>query len=134
MHSTVIHVRWAELDPYNHVNHATYLSYLEHARISALESIGWGMDALADAGFQVVVAQAKVRFRAPTTAGETLRISTWVDEIRSASSHWGQRATRGPDLILEAEIRAAFTNLSGRPTRLPEGFRQALTALLPPPG
>lgn len=134
MHSTVIHVRWGELDPYNHVNHATYLSYLEHARISALESIGWGMDALADAGCHVVVAQANVRFRAPTTAGETLDISTWVEEIRSASSHWGQRVTRGPDLVLEAEIRAALTNLSGRPTRLPEGFRDALTALLPTPG
>ena len=46
MHETRLQVRWSELDPYGHVNHAVYLTYLEHARIAALESIGWGLAAI----------------------------------------------------------------------------------------
>ena len=40
VHETTIHVRWGELDPYRHVNHATYLSYLEHARVAAQKVTG----------------------------------------------------------------------------------------------
>ena len=70
MHETTIHVRWGELDPYNHVNHATYLSYLEHARVSALDHIGWGMERLAESRIQAVVVSANIRFLAASTAGD----------------------------------------------------------------
>ena len=46
-----IPVRWGELDPYNHLNHAVYFSYCEAARIAMLEQAGWGMGTLEDAGF-----------------------------------------------------------------------------------
>jgi acyl-CoA thioesterase FadM len=65
VHRTTIHVRWGELDAYQHVNHATYLSYLEHARVATLESVGWGMHALTAAGYQVVVVRIDIRFRRP---------------------------------------------------------------------
>ena len=132
MHDTRIHVRWGELDPYNHVNHSTYLSYLEHGRIDALDRIGWGMDKLASDGFQVVVARADVRFRKPATAGDDLIVRTWVIETRAASTVWGQRILRGDEIIVEAEITAAATTLAGRPTRIPAEFRDAMGTLLAP--
>ena len=49
-HPTRLQVRWSDLDPYGHVNHAAYLTFLEQARIAALEDIGWGMAAIAAAG------------------------------------------------------------------------------------
>lgn len=130
MHETRIHVRWGELDPYNHVNHSTYLSYLEHGRIDALDRIGWGMDKLAADGFQVVVVRADVRFRRPATAGDDLTVHTWVVETRAASTIWGQRIARGNETIVEAEITAAATTLEGRPTRIPPEFREAMADLL----
>lgn len=130
MHETPIHVRWGELDPYNHVNHSTYLSYLEHGRIDALDRIGWGMDKLAADGFQVVVVRADVRFRKPATAGDDLMVRTWVIETRAASTVWGQRILRGDETILEAEVTAAATTLEGRPTRIPAEFREAIAILL----
>jgi YbgC/YbaW family acyl-CoA thioester hydrolase len=131
MHRTPIHVRWGELDPYHHVNHATYLTYLEHARISALDSIGWGMDELRHRGYQVVVVEIEVRFRAPATAGDELVVETWLQELRGASSRWGQRVMRGGEVVLEASVRAATTTLDGHPVRTPEAFRSALAALTP---
>jgi YbgC/YbaW family acyl-CoA thioester hydrolase len=131
MHRTPIHVRWGELDPYHHVNHATYLTYLEHARISALDSIGWGMDELRRRDCQVVVVEIEVQFRAPATAGDELVVETWLHELRGASSRWGQRVMRGDEVVLEALVRAASTTLDGRPVRTPEEFRVALTHLAP---
>lgn len=129
MHRTEIRVRWNELDPYQHVNHATYLTYLEHARISALEAIGWGMDVLSRAGYQVVVVGIDVRFRRPATAGDDLAVETWVEEIRGASSRWIQRIVRDGEVILEARIRAAATSLEGRPIRAPAELNEALARL-----
>jgi thioesterase-3 len=134
MHRTEIHVRWSELDPYHHVNHAAYLTYLEHARISALEAIGWGMDVLDEAGFQVVVVGIEMKFRRPATAGDTLVVETRVEEIRAASSRWSQRILRAGDVVLEASIRAAATDHGGRPVRAPRELNEALTSLADPGG
>jgi len=130
MHSTTIHVRWGELDPYGHVNHATYLSYLEHARVAALESVGWGMETLAAAGYQVVVVRVDVRFRAPATAGDALTVASHIVDLGASRSVWKQVVTRGNEMIVEAEIHAAATNVDGRPVRAPAGLRQALSALV----
>ncbi|NIR36738.1 MAG: YbgC/FadM family acyl-CoA thioesterase [Actinobacteria bacterium] len=129
MHDTPIHVRWAELDPYGHVNHSTYLSYLEHGRIDTLDRIGWGMDRLSAAGFQVVVVRADIRFRRPATAGDDLIVTTGVIETRGASTVWGQRITRDEEVVVEATITTAATTLAGRPTRIPDDLREAIAAL-----
>lgn len=136
MHTTTIHVRWGELDPYHHVNHATYLSYLEHARIAALDSIGWGMEVIAAAGYQVVVVGIDIRFRRPATAGDTLTIDTSLKHLGASESTWSQVIRRGDEVLVEAEVRSAATNLEGRPVRAPEGLRTALqrfAAGTPPP-
>ena len=129
MHRTSIQVRWGELDPYNHVNHAVYSSYLEHARIAALATVESGMEALSASGYQTVVIRSDVRIRAPATAGDELVITTRVDEPAGARMVWRQRIDRGDDLIVEAEIHAALITETGRPTRIPQDLRQALTSL-----
>src|SRR4030042_56741 len=63
MHETRLRVRWSELDPYGHVNHAAYLTYLEHARIAALESIGWGMGEIERLGCRGGGVRGAPRFR-----------------------------------------------------------------------
>jgi len=130
VHRTTIHVRWAELDPYHHVNHATYLSYLEHARIAALDHIGSGMDVLADKGFQVVVVRVDIRFVTPATAGDELVITSGVVSIGASASTWRQVVDRGVDRVVEATIEAACTDLTGKPVRMPSGLRDGLEALL----
>jgi acyl-CoA thioester hydrolase len=131
MHETRLRVRWSELDPYGHVNHAAYLTYLEQARIDALESIGWGMGAIEQAGFRVVVVQADLRFRRAAVAGDDLIIASWIQELRPASSHWHQEIRRGGELVLEATITGACTDATGRPRRVPAAFQEALRRLVP---
>jgi acyl-CoA thioester hydrolase len=129
MHRTTIRVRWGELDPYNHVNHAVYSSYLEHARVEALAALDTGMESLAADGLQIVVVRSDVRFVAPATAGDELTVTTSVGEIRGATTTWIQHIDRGPTRIVEAEITAACIDRTGRPVRIPPDLRSALGGL-----
>lgn len=122
-------MRWGELDPYNHVNHAVYSSYLEHARVAALEHLDRGLDDLQGDGIQIVVVRSDVRFLASATAGDTLVISSRVAEVRGASMTWEQEIRRGDTTIVQATITAAAVNHSGRPTRIPADLRAALLGL-----
>ncbi len=121
-----IPVRWGELDPYNHLNHAVYFSYCEAARIAMLEQAGFGMAALEDAGFRIVVTETKAKFVRPATEGQVLTISTSLHEGRRASATWRQEMTHEGETVFEMLVTAAFTNLDGRPTRAPEGFLDAM--------
>lgn len=119
-----LRVRFHELDPYGHVNHGVYLNYFETARIDVLDHLGIGLEVLRDRGLHLVVVEAKLRFRAPATAGDVLRVETALTRLRPASSWWHQRLVRAePDgevtLVAEGEVRAATADRSGRPTATP---------------
>lgn len=132
MHESRLQVRWSELDPYGHVNHAAYLTYLEEARIAALESIGWGMGEIERLGLRVVVARADLRFYRSAAAGDELVITSAIEELRPASSRWRQEIRCRGALILEAGIVGACTDLGGRPRRVPAELQTALGRLAPP--
>lgn len=129
MHRTTIHVRWGELDPYNHVNHAVYSSYLEHARVETLDRVESSLELLASQGLQIVVVRSDVRFRAPATAGDELTITTRLAHVGAATTRWEQQIDRGDTRIVEASIEAACVNRSGRPVRIPPELRTALATL-----
>jgi acyl-CoA thioester hydrolase len=122
---TEIRVRFYELDPYNHVNHTAYLGYFETARVEALAAAGYGLDVMKEAGFQIVLVEFTGRFVKPATLHETLSITTEVVEIARSTSRWHQDMRRGEDLIATLDVRAAFTDLDGKPVRAPARFLEA---------
>ena len=132
-HSTQIVPRFGELDPYNHVNHAVYVSYFEAARCVALEDVGMALPDLSDENVQIVVTNLEVRFREPATARDTLRIETEVAELRRASTKWNQRIIREADdtVLVQAQLTAAVCDNAGKPRRPPPDFMSRLEALIP---
>ena len=116
-HITQHRVRFHELDPYDHVNHAMYVTYFEIGRVDALDEIGLGLDSLKKQGFQFVITKIEVRFRQAATAGEDLQISTAVSKFGRASTVWQQEIRRGDDLIATAEVTVAVTDAAGKPVR-----------------
>lgn len=125
MFTTEIRVRFYELDPYNHVNHTAYFGYFETARVEALAEAGFGLDVMKEAGFQIVLVEVTARFVKPATLHERLTITTEVVEIARSSSRWHQKMSRDEELIATLDVRAAFTDLAGRPVRAPAGFAEA---------
>jgi acyl-CoA thioester hydrolase len=122
VHTTSVKVRFYELDPYDHVNHTNYFSYFETARIEYLSEMGWGLDVLKENGWQFVVVEIRARFLAAARYGEELTIHTWVEEVGRVRSTWHQVMLRGDERVCEIEVSAAFTDLAGRPRRIPAEF------------
>ncbi len=128
--TTTVKVRFYELDPYNHVNHAAYIQYFEVARVELLESLGLGLAKLAELGFQLVVTDLNIRYVASAGSGDELTIDTDVAELRRVSSRWRQVMRRGDDVMATQEIGVATLGPDGRPCLLPAALSEALAPLL----
>jgi YbgC/YbaW family acyl-CoA thioester hydrolase len=128
-HRTEHRVRFHELDPYDHVNHAMYVTYFEIGRVDALDAVDLGLGQLKERGFQFVVTRLDVRFRKAATAGDVVVISTGVSEFGRASTVWSQEIHRGGERIASATVTAAVTDGSGRPTRPPTWIFERLESL-----
>ncbi|MGH8957815.1 MAG: acyl-CoA thioesterase [Acidimicrobiia bacterium] len=128
-HRFAIRPRFYELDPYNHVNHTAYLQYFEAARVEALAAVGFGLDVMQEAGFQIVLVELTARFFAPATLHEDLVIETRVTDVSRASSRWAQEIRRQDHLVASLDVRAAFTNREGKLGRPPPGFAEAMKAI-----
>ena len=118
-------VRFSDLDPYGHVNHARYLAYFESARIELLDRIGYGMLDMQANGYQIVLVELVARYHAPAGLHDKLSIETRVGDMKRATTTWHQRALRDEDVVASLDVKAAFTRLDGRPSRAPEGFVEA---------
>jgi acyl-CoA thioester hydrolase len=126
VHTTSLRVRFYELDPYDHVNHTNYFSYFETGRIEFLADMGWGLDVLKQRGWQLVVVEIEARFLAAARYGEELTIHTWVEDVGRVKSTWRQTMFRGDEEVARLKVTAAFTDLDGRPRRLPAEFAQRI--------
>lgn len=133
-HLSSLAVRFAELDPYGHVNHATYATYFEVGRSEALEAIGLPLHELAEQGYQFVVTELAIRFRRAAGAGDRLTVETAVSDVGRASTRWSQRLLRGSELVATAELRVGVTDRSGRPSRPPAWLLGRLDPLRPAGG
>lgn len=129
-HHTSITVRFADLDPWGHVNHARYLSYFESARIELLDDIGFGIMDMATTGRQIVLVELTAKYLAASNLHDSLDVTTRVASIQRATSHWHQEAHCDSAPVATIDIRCAFTDRAGRPSRPPEGFVEAVAAYL----
>lgn len=134
-HVTTIKVRFNELDPYGHVNHAQYISYFEHGRTEALEAVGLGLDDMAERGIQIVVMDLSASYKAAAVAGDVLTVETKVTEARRASTIWSQRITRvgddgAPQLVATITIRGGITGTTGKPIRPPAWLFEQMAPLI----
>jgi acyl-CoA thioester hydrolase len=124
-----VQVRFYELDPYDHVNHAVYFSYFETARIEALSSVGYDLTRLKEEGFHLVVTDVRARFHRPAVYGETLEITSRLIESKRVTSRWGQVAAVEGEVVATLELTGAITDAEGRPRRAPAGFLESIEPL-----
>ncbi|MFN4292629.1 MAG: acyl-CoA thioesterase [Thermoflexales bacterium] len=122
-----LQVRFRDLDAYNHVNNAVYLTYFEEARIAFITAIG--MRGLFSPERSTVIARAEIDYRAPAQLGDRLDIAVSVGEIRNTSYELHYRITRQADGALIATgktVQVCFNFVLNAPTRLPEAWRALL--------
>jgi YbgC/YbaW family acyl-CoA thioester hydrolase len=69
-------VEWMDLDSYEHVNNAIYVSYAEEAAALDFSARGWTPAKLTEAGLGVVTKRVHIEYLSLAVWGETLNVST----------------------------------------------------------
>lgn len=129
-HHFALTVYFEDTDTAGVVYYANYLKYMERARSDMLRAAGIDQRAAIDDGIGVyAVAEANIRYLRPAKLGDDLRIVSTLAHVRAASVHIHQTVMRGPEIIAEARIAAAFLNPDGRPMRQPRDWVERFNAI-----
>ena len=129
-HHFALRVYFEDTDVAGIVYHANYLKFIERARSDMLRAAGIDQRAAIESGEGVyVVAEARIKYRAPAKLDDNLLVLSEGETVRAASCTIQQRVMRGPRLLAEAEITAAFL-CDGRPKRQPRAWVEIFKRLL----
>ncbi len=82
IHITPIEIRFADIDAFNHVNNANYLSYIEHARMNFVDDIIGKVDWV-KRGF--ILARAEINFVQPIKLHDQIIVETQCSRIGNKS-------------------------------------------------
>ena len=82
-HKTEIKVRFSDLDAMQHVNNATYLSYLEEARIKYFNDLFNLKDGNLD--YEAVIARIEIDYLFPIVLGDEIEVYTRISNLGNKS-------------------------------------------------
>ena len=82
-------VRFAETDAMGIVHHASYIVYMEEARIHYARAHNADYAELIAQGYYLTVAEVRARYAAPARYGQFLLARCWIDEAKSRSVTFG---------------------------------------------
>ena len=128
-HHFALRVYFEDTDVAGVVYYANYLKYMERARSDMLRASGIDQRAAIESGEGVyVVAEAHIKYRASAKLDDDLVVLSEVREVRAASCVIHQRVMRGPEMLADATITAAFL-AEGRPKRQPRAWIETFQRL-----
>jgi acyl-CoA thioester hydrolase len=134
-HRLTVAVRFADTDAMGHVNNATYLTYVEAARIAWWTGItGEPLERLDGRRDGLILAEAELAFRSPVVFGETVTVETRATRIGRTSLGLEHRLTASPadrDARVVAICRSVLVRydyVEAAPTPWPPHFVDAIEA------
>lgn len=124
-----IEVRYGDLDPQGHVNNASYLTYLEQARIAYIRQLGlWPSDSFLDIG--IILADAKLTFRSPILFGQPVQVGVRVTRLGNKSLAMDYRledGQTGQELATGSTVLVAYNYRSGQTIPIPPKWRETIS-------
>ena len=123
-------MRFAETDLMGIVHHASYLAYMEVARIEWLRRRGVTYAVWAEQGIHLPVVDLAIRYRAPARFDDEIDVETTLSEVRAATLRFDYRIVRIADGTLCADGTTRLACIDGNLSlrRLTEEMVQALAA------
>lgn len=123
LHTAHIAVRWSDLDAFNHVNNATYLTYLEEARLQWLDALDgeW-----INEGAAPVLAASQLNYRRPIEWPARVQVELGVERLGTSSLTLWHRIldADGERLHCDGHVVTVWIDpRSGRPVPLPDAVR-----------
>lgn len=126
----LIEVRYGDLDPQAHVNNASFLTYMEQARISYIQALGlWDGRSFMDIG--IILAEAQVVYKAPIYYGQKVRAGVRVSKLGTKSltmEYVLEDADSGLPLATGKTILVTYDYHQSCSIPIPEDWRQKINA------
>ena len=121
-------MRYAETDRMGVVYHANYLAWCEVGRTEYIRESGMSYREMEEAGVQLAVSDLEMRFHAPATYDDVVRVETRLTEVRSrtvAFEYVVVKVATGARLV-SVRTRLISLDRAGRPTAMPPDVRELL--------
>jgi acyl-CoA thioester hydrolase len=125
--STDVRIRFAETDAQGIAHHASFVVWLEVARVAYLARYAGGYQAIRDSGLEALTTEVVLRYHRAAAFDETLTVFTRCVDLRGARFTYEYRIERAGELVAEGHTRHAVVDRETyRPTRLPAWLAEAL--------
>jgi acyl-CoA thioester hydrolase len=125
--STEIEVRFAETDAQGIAHHASFVVWLEVARVEYLARFAGGYQAIRDRGFEALTTEVKVRYHRAASFDDRLTVEARCVDLRGARFRYEYRITLAGELVAEASTSHAVVDAATyRPTRVPDWLADAI--------
>jgi acyl-CoA thioester hydrolase len=120
-------VRFHETDAMGVVHHASYLRYLEDARVDFLRQLGRPYSTLRDIdGIEFAVIGIELAYHAPLRFDELFEVHAGIASVRRASFTIEYRVERDGRAVLDGHTRHATLEIgTHRATRVPKWLADA---------
>jgi acyl-CoA thioester hydrolase len=125
-HHIEVDVRFADVDMFDHVNNAKYLTYIESARVAYYTEVTGLTDPRT---FNMTVARAEIDFLAPAFYGQRLHVLSRAGRIGTKSwtlQHEIRDAESGETLARASTVNVYFHHKSGKSHPLPSEIVEAI--------
>ena len=119
-----IQLRFGDTDALGHVNNATYLSYLELARIEYVARL-FGISDWRQLDF--ILARVEIDYRSPAVMGDDIVVAVRVSRLGGASFDMEYRITEKKTgrLVAEAKtVQVCFDHAANKVKRLSAAFKE----------
>ncbi len=125
--STEVSVRFAETDAQGIAHHASFVVWLEVARIAYLAEYAGGYAAIREQGIEALTTAVEVRYHRAAHFDDRLRIWTRCVDLRGARFRYEYAIERDGVVVAEASTSHATVDAAThRPVRLPASFLEAV--------
>lgn len=121
-HSYMVKVYYEDTDAGGVVYYANYLRYMERARTEYLAELGVSVPELHDQGRFLVVTHVDISYKHPARLGDSLEVTTEVDDARTVKVTLRQRVLKAGTILVDALLTFACIDQEGKPLRLPPVF------------
>lgn len=125
--STDVVVRFAETDAQGIAHHASFVVWLEVARVAYLAEHAGGYRAIQEQGIEALTTEVHVRYHLAARFDERLRVWARCVDLRGARFRYEYAVERDGALVAEGfTAHATVDAATHRPTRVPAWFAEAV--------
>ena len=124
---TDVRIRFAETDAQGIAHHASFVVWLEVARVAYLAKHAGGYQAIRDGGIEALTTEVNLRYYRAAYFDEVLRVWARCGDLRGARFAYEYRVERDGELVADGYTRHATVDRDTyRPTRVPAWLADAI--------